>query len=117
MLDEQIQQLSYLQTVSASTTDNSLPVAGDGTAANSSNDLMAVSIEKEIYDKELEKSRVEAEIEKYEDLIDSYDGSDQLEISSEVAGSVKKINYELNNPIVTIISDTPKVEGLFQKET
>ncbi|MCM3123824.1 MULTISPECIES: HlyD family efflux transporter periplasmic adaptor subunit [unclassified Mesobacillus] len=115
LLDEQIKQLSYLQTVSASTTDNSLPVAGNGTAADSSNDLMAISIEKEIYDKELEKSRVEAEIEKYDDLIDSYDGSDQLEISSEVAGSVKKVNYELNNPIVTIISDTPKVEGTFSE--
>ncbi|WNF22746.1 hypothetical protein [Mesobacillus jeotgali] len=114
LLDEQIQQLLYLQTVSASTTDNSLPVAG-GTTASSSNDLMNVSIEKEIYDKELEKSRAEAEIEKYDDMIDSYDGSDQLEISSEVTGSVKKINYELNNPIVTIISDTPKVEGTFSE--
>lgn len=115
LLDEQIQQLSYLQTVSASTSDNSVPVSGSGTSGSSSNDLMAVSIEKEIYDKELEKSRVEAEIEKYDDLIDSYDGSDQLEISSEVAGSVKKINYELNNPIVTIISDTPNVEGTFSE--
>ncbi|WP_226679081.1 efflux RND transporter periplasmic adaptor subunit [Mesobacillus jeotgali] len=116
LLDEQIQQLVYLQTVSASTTDNSLAVAGDGTSAGSSNnDLMAVSIEKEIYDKELEKSRAEAEIEKYDDMIESYDGSDQLEISSEVAGSIKKINYALNNPIVTIISDTPKVEGTFSE--
>ncbi|CAM3833174.1 efflux RND transporter periplasmic adaptor subunit [Mesobacillus thioparans] len=115
LLEEQIKQLSYLQTVSASTTDNSLPVAGNGTASDSSNDLMSVSIEKEIYDKELEKSRVEAEIDKYDDQIDSYDGSDELEISSEVAGSVKKINYELNNPIVTIISDTPKVEGTFSE--
>ncbi|WP_079506460.1 efflux RND transporter periplasmic adaptor subunit [Mesobacillus jeotgali] len=115
LLDEQIQQLSYLQTVSASTADNSVPVSGSGTSGSSSNDLMAVSIEKEIYDKELEKSRVEAEIEKYDDMIDSYDGSDQLEISSEVAGSVKKINYELKNPIMTIISDTPKVEGAFSE--
>ncbi len=115
LLEEQIKQLSYLQTVSASTADNSVPVAGNGTAADSSNDLMAVSIEKEIYDKELEKSRVEAEIDKYDDLIYSYDGSDELEISSEVAGSVKKINYELNNPIVTIISNTPKVEGTFSE--
>ncbi|RSD27068.1 efflux RND transporter periplasmic adaptor subunit [Mesobacillus subterraneus] len=113
LLEEQIKQLSYLQTVSASS-NNSTPVFGDGSSSSSSsNDLMTVSIEKEIYDKELEKSRVEAEIDKYDDLIDSYDGSDQLEISSDVSGSVKKINYELNNPIVTIISDTPKVEGTF----
>lgn len=115
LIDEQIQQLVYLQTVSASSKDQSLPVGGDGTTANYSDDLMAVSIEKEIYDKQLEKSRVEAEVEKYDDMIDSYDGSDQLEISSEVSGSVKKINYELNNPIMTIISDAPKVEGDFSE--
>jgi HlyD family secretion protein len=116
LLDEQIQQLLYLQTVSASAPDNSTSVSGDGTNSTSSNDLMSVSIEKEIYDKQLEKSRVIAEIDKYDDMIDSYDGSDQFDISSEVTGSVKKINYELKNPIVTIISDTPKVEGTFTEK-
>lgn len=114
LLDEQIQQLLYLQTVSASATDNSTPVFGDGTSgSNSSNDLMAVSIEKEIYDKQLEKSRVNAEIDKYDDMIDAYDGSDELGISSQVAGTVKQINYELKNPIVTIISETPMIKGNF----
>lgn len=116
LLDEQIQQLLYLQTVSASAPDNSTTVSGDGTASTSSNDLMSVSIEKEIYDKQLEKSRVIAEIDKYDDMIDSYDGSDQFDTSSEVTGTVKKINYELKNPIVTIISDTPKVEGTFTEK-
>lgn len=116
LLDEQIQQLLYLQTVSASAPDNSTTVSGDGTASASSHDLMSVSIEKEIYDKQLEKSRVIAEIDKYDDMIDSYDGSDQFDTSSEVTGTVKKINYELKNPIVTIISDTPKVEGTFTEK-
>ena len=61
LLDEQIQQLLYLQTVSASAPDNSTTVSGDGTASASSHDLMSVSIEKEIYDKQLEKSRVKSE--------------------------------------------------------
>jgi HlyD family secretion protein len=116
LLDEQIQQLLYLQSVSASAPDNSTTVSGDGTASASSNDLISVSIEKEIYDKQLEKSRVIAEIDKYDDMIDSYDGNDQFDISSEVTGSVKKINYELKNPIVTIISDIPKVEGTFTEK-
>jgi HlyD family secretion protein len=114
LLDEQIQQLLYLQTVSASASNNSTPVFGDGTSGNnSSNDLMVVSIEKEIYDKQLEKSRVNAEIDKYDDMIDAYDGTDELGISSQVAGTVKQINYELKNPILTIISDTPMIKGTF----
>lgn len=115
LIDDQIQQLNYLQTVSASTSNTSTPVFGDGTtgSSNDSNDVMNASIEKEIYDKQREKSRVEAEIDKYEDLIDAYDGSDELGKNSEVSGTVKTVNYELKNPIVTIISDTPKVEGTF----
>jgi HlyD family secretion protein len=117
LIEEQIKQLSYLQSVSASASDNSTPVFnsdGSTSSSSSSNDLVQVSIEKEIYDKELEKSRVKAEIDKYDDLIKSYNnGSDQLGINSDVSGTVKKINYDLKNPIVTIISDKPKVEGTF----
>ncbi|MBS8265618.1 efflux RND transporter periplasmic adaptor subunit [Mesobacillus boroniphilus] len=116
LIDDQIKQLTYLQSVSASTSSTSTPVFGDGSSSrNDSNDLMNVSIEKEIYDKQREKGRVEAEIEKYEDLIDSYEGSDELGKNSEVSGTVKQVNYELKNPIVTIISDKPKVEGTFSE--
>jgi HlyD family secretion protein len=116
LIDEQIKQLTYLQSVSASTSTASTPVFGDGSGSrNDSNDLMNVSLEKEIYDKQLEKGRVEAEIDKYEDLIDSYEGSNELGKNSEVSGTVKQINYELKNPIVTIISDNPKVEGTFSE--
>lgn len=116
LIDDQIKQLSYLQSVSASTSRDSTPVFGDGSSSrNDSNELMNVSIEKEIYDMQREKGRVEAEIDKYEDLIDSYEGSDELGKNSEVSGTVKQINYELKNPIVTIISDKPKVEGTFSE--
>jgi HlyD family secretion protein len=117
LIEEQIQQLSYLQSVSASASDNSTPVYnsdGSTSSNSSSSDLVQVSIEKEIYDKELEKSRVKAEIDKYDEMIKaSNNGSDQLGINSDVSGTVKKINYNLKNPIVTIISDKPKVEGTF----
>lgn len=116
LLEEQIQQLAYLQSVSDATTDDSLPVAGDGITADPTNDLLAVSIEKEMYDKQLEKSRVEAEIDQYKQQLAAYDSSGKLEASSEVAGSVKDIHYDLNNPIMTIISATPKVEGMFSEK-
>jgi HlyD family secretion protein len=115
LIEEQIQQLTYLQSVSASASDSSTPVFGSGStsSSSSSNDLVQVSIEKEIYDKQLEKSRIMSEIKQYEDTLSSFNNSDQLGINSDVNGIVKKINYELKNPIVTIISDTPKVEGAF----
>ena len=118
LIDEQIQQLEYLLSVSESATDNSLPVVGDGTSgtSRSSSELMNVSIEKEIYDKKSEKTRISAEIDEYENRLNSHGSGDQLGINSEVAGTVKKINYDLNNPILTIISDSPKVEGAFTEK-
>ncbi|MBT2684173.1 efflux RND transporter periplasmic adaptor subunit [Bacillus sp. ISL-37] len=116
LIEDQIKQLTYLQSVSASTSAASTPVFGDGSgSSNDSNDLMNISIEKEIYDKQREKGRVEAEIEKYEDLIDSYEGSDEFGKNSEVSGTIKQISYELKNPIITIISEKPKVEGNFSE--
>ncbi|MBT2642971.1 HlyD family efflux transporter periplasmic adaptor subunit [Bacillus sp. ISL-41] len=118
LIDEQIQQLEYLLSVSESATDNSIPVTGDGTSdtGRSSSELMNVSIEKEIYDKKSEKTRISAEIDEYDNTLNSQDSGDQLGINSEVAGTVKKINYDLNNPILTIISDSPKVEGTFTEK-
>lgn len=118
LIDEQIQQLEYLLSVSESAADNSMPVTGDGTidTGASSSDLVNASIEKEIYDKQSEKTRIQSDIEQYESTLNSQDDSDQLGINSEVAGTVKNINYDLKNPILTIISDSPKVEGTFTEK-
>lgn len=122
LIDEQIQQLEYLLSVSESATESSVPVTGDGTTGTgtgtgaSSRDLVNASIEKEIYDKKSEKTRIESEIDQYDNTINSENDSDQLGINSEVAGTVKKINYDLENPILTIISDSPKVEGTFSEK-
>lgn len=70
------------------------------------------SIARDIEDKKLEKSKLENEIEKYEDLIQSTDTTlMQLTETSELSGTVKDIKHELDNPIITIISNDQKIEG------
>lgn len=113
LIDEQIKQLTYLQTVSDTSSSTLEQEAGHVSA--STGDLISLSIEKEIYDMELEKSRIEDEIDKYDVLINSDSDSD-LGTTSDVEGTVKNINVNLKNPIVTIISDTPKVDGTFTEE-
>ncbi|SFB04440.1 MULTISPECIES: efflux RND transporter periplasmic adaptor subunit [unclassified Bacillus (in: firmicutes)] len=115
LINEQIQQLNYLKSVSKNNS-NTTTVAGDGsvTVAAGTN-VLALSIDKEIYDKQTEKNRLESEIDNYDQLIESNNSGD-LEVKSHVDGTVKSINVNLQNPIVTIVSDMPKVEGTFTEE-
>ncbi|MFS0637329.1 hypothetical protein AB1K84_15625 [Mesobacillus foraminis] len=115
LIDEQIKQLEYLQSVSGSGSQ-SVSSGFGGTTDSSSSEIVSVTIEKEIYEKEREKTRVEGEIDEYEDRILALNEGDELTKDSEVSGKVKEINYDLKNPIITIISDTPKVSGTFVEE-
>ncbi|MCM3668719.1 hypothetical protein M3181_06860 [Mesobacillus maritimus] len=121
LIEDQIQQLEYLQTVSASSADrDSVPVSGDGlssfpTGVNSGT-IVEVTIEKEIYDKEREIRRLEDEIDVHESSLASLDVDSQVAVPSNVDGTVKQIQYDLKNPIMTIISDHPKVRGAFTEE-
>jgi multidrug efflux pump subunit AcrA (membrane-fusion protein) len=110
LIDEQIQQLKYLKSVSASATGGSVPVSGS-TTSGASGTLVEVTIEKEIYDKERERTQVLQEIGEYEDRISTLNETSQLDVGSAVSGFVKDIDYKLGNPVMTIISDTPKVKG------
>ncbi|KKK38873.1 hypothetical protein WQ57_05855 [Mesobacillus campisalis] len=110
LIDEQIQQLKYLKSVSASATGSSVPVSGS-TTSGASGTLVEVTIEKEIYDKERERTQVLQEIGEYEDRISTLNETSQLDVGSAVSGFVKDIDYKLGNPVMTIISDTPKVKG------
>ncbi|CAM3922143.1 efflux RND transporter periplasmic adaptor subunit [Mesobacillus zeae] len=116
LIDEQIQQLTYLKSVSSSS-GSSTAVTGDGTYGTpppaGNGELLSASIEKEIFDKQTEKNRILAEIGKYDELLQSENEEDGLGINSDVTGVVKDVNYKLENPIMTIISDKPKVEGTF----
>ena len=70
------------------------------------------SIEMEIYETEAEISRLEGELEKYEDQIDSIDGKlPYLHEISDIDGTVKEINKDLSNPVITIASMEPIIEG------
>jgi len=121
LIEDQIQQLEYLQTVSASSAErDSVPVSGDGlssfpTGVNSGT-IVEVTIEKEIYDKEREIRRLEDEIDVHESSLATLDVDSQVAVPSNVDGTVKQIQYDLKNPIMTIISDHPKVRGAFTEE-
>jgi HlyD family secretion protein len=70
------------------------------------------SIEKEIASKEFEISRLENQIDNLERQVsdlDSYESS--LTVQSSVAGIVKNLSHEIDNPLITIASATPVVNG------
>ncbi|MGG0716191.1 efflux RND transporter periplasmic adaptor subunit [Robertmurraya massiliosenegalensis] len=84
---------------------------------NPSNQAVASTIEAQIYEKELQLSRIEAEIDKFEELIansNSHLGS--LTVDSPIAGMVKEISHHLQNPVVTITSTDQHVKGLLAEE-
>lgn len=82
-----------------------------------SNEAMIASIDAEIYEKELQLSRIEAEIDKYEDLVSiSDDGLSSLTVDSPISGVVKSISHDLQNPVVTITSNDQQVVGLLDEE-
>ncbi|MGG7619558.1 efflux RND transporter periplasmic adaptor subunit [Bacillus coreaensis] len=82
------------------------------------NSVMANSLEIEIYEKELQLSRLEAELETQETALSSIDGRlSSLTINSTISGTVKEIRQDLMNPIVTITSNNLQVEAtLSEKE-
>ena len=103
LIDDQIEQLEYLQNVATGTEVEGLTAQA----------LVGVTIEKEIYDLEQKQGRLLKDIEEYDDQLDALDEGREIDFTSVVSGTVKEINYQLENPIMTIISDTPKVSGLF----
>ncbi|WP_404330408.1 efflux RND transporter periplasmic adaptor subunit [Mesobacillus maritimus] len=120
LIEDQVQQLEYLQTVSAGSSSDSVAVSGDGLVTPvpglKLETLVEVTIEKEIYDKEREIRNLEKEIEVHEDNLAALERNNELDVRSQVNGTVKEINLDLKNPIMTIISDDPKVQGTFTEK-
>lgn len=82
-----------------------------------SNEYMIQTIEQNIKEKELEASRIENEIEKYEDLAAAAEESLlNLTVTSEISGTIKDIQHDLGNPIVTVISSEQRVEGTLTED-
>lgn len=83
----------------------------------SNKEVVASTILAQIYEKELQLSRVEAEIERLEDLVSiSDDHLDGLTINSTISGVVKKISHDLQNPVVTITSTEQQIKGILEEE-
>ncbi|KON86232.1 hypothetical protein AF332_04920 [Sporosarcina globispora] len=81
------------------------------------NVYMIQTLERDIYEKELQISRIDSEIEKYEDLINAADESLlKLTVESEIDGTVKTIKHDLTNPVVTVISNEQKVKGILSEQ-
>lgn len=120
LIEDQVQQLEYLQTVSAGSSSDSVAVSGDGLVTTvpglKLETLVEVTIEKEIYDKEREIRNLEKEIEVHEGNLAALERNNELDVSSQVNGTVKEINLDLKNPIMTIISADPKVQGTFTEK-
>ncbi|MEK3857208.1 efflux RND transporter periplasmic adaptor subunit [Cytobacillus sp. FSL H8-0458] len=75
------------------------------------------TIVRDIAEMELQISRIESEIRKYDDLIGATDKSlSNLIVESEITGTVKNIKHDLTNPIITIISNEQKVKGVFSEQ-
>ncbi|MGC8227886.1 efflux RND transporter periplasmic adaptor subunit [Pseudobacillus badius] len=76
-----------------------------------------VTVEKDIIDQETEKEKLEEEIRKYDTLISQAESKkSNLVVRSEKEGIVKKLNSELNNPIITIRSPEAAIQGVFNEQ-
>ncbi|MGM0877117.1 MAG: efflux RND transporter periplasmic adaptor subunit [Bacillota bacterium] len=78
-----------------------------------SSDMIISTIEQEIYKQELEKSKLEEEVKKYDSQLSNInEQKDSAMMVSEIDGTVKEVNEKLGNPVVTIASNVLAVEGL-----
>ncbi|MBS4218946.1 hypothetical protein KHA96_11530 [Bacillus sp. FJAT-49711] len=69
-------------------------------------------MDQSIADKKLDLEKVESEIQMYEDQRDAVEsGRSGLTILSSVDGIIEDISFELNNPVITIVSEDLFVEG------
>jgi HlyD family secretion protein len=81
------------------------------------NDLLANSVEVDIYKTESEINKLESEIEKYDERIAAVDEKlPQLEAVSDIAGIVQEVQHDLSNPVITIASAENKVQGMLTEK-
>lgn len=83
----------------------------------SSEKSILAGIERDIYEKELEKNLLEQEVIKYEEQLSSLDEqSGKMTVLSDVDGIVKRVREDLKNPVVTVVSSEPSVKGTFSEK-
>ena len=83
----------------------------------SSSDLIKSNIEQEMYKQELEKNRLDEKVKMLDVQLSSIEEqSSAIVTTSEADGVVKKINKNLDNPIISIVSTNMAIEGYFSGE-
>lgn len=81
---------------------------------NETEDSTTVTLDNEILNQELEKKKLDEELKRYDRLLADLDTKkNNLKVTSMYEGYVKEINQQLENPILTIRSATPAVQGSF----
>ncbi|HZG72462.1 MAG TPA: efflux RND transporter periplasmic adaptor subunit [Chondromyces sp.] len=84
---------------------------------NGEKNTSLIMIENELLDQEKEKERLQEEVTKYEELESQLDRQKEtLIVESGVEGYVKEMDSQLNNPIMTIRSGIPAVQGAFTEK-
>lgn len=79
--------------------------------------VVTYSLEQAIYAKQLEVSLLQNELETFDEQIATLNNSEpELTIYSDVNGTIKEINENLTNPLITINSDVLTVEGLLAEK-
>ncbi|SFC97121.1 HlyD family secretion protein [Bacillus sp. OV322] len=120
-IDAYISKLeSYKETITADmpVTDENADINKNlNLASDASNQAILSAIEQEIYKQELEKTKLESQMKRFDEQLAFMDEqSNTAAAASQADGFVKKINKHLKNPILTIASKTPSVEGMLSEK-
>ncbi|MEK5521333.1 hypothetical protein B5V89_11995 [Heyndrickxia sporothermodurans] len=116
-IDSHLQNLSSL--LSDAEKDEATQVKTDKKEEESTSipKTVSYSIKIEINQKELEKEKLEHQLKQYEEQKDNYDSEARnLTIVSNTSGIVKNISYNLKNPVLTIVSTSPVIQGTLSEE-
>lgn len=108
-LEDYLQKLSQ----SKSTFEKNMDLEED----KQNRSILTFSVDQDMYAKELEMNLLQSEIHILDEKITELDQFllDQT-IKSDYAGTVKDINYDLTNPIMTIHSSIPIVQGILTEK-
>ena len=121
LIDNQLSQLRILLSQAESEENNT---SDTGTSSNSGSSTTIIQngdasteIEKDILQQETEKQKLQEEVKKFDTLISAQETKkSDLVVKSANEGYVKKIDTSLNNPLLTINSSVPAVQGVFDEK-
>lgn len=121
LIDNQISQLRVLLSQAESEESSNLEVSSSGDDEDSTTVIQSgdasTSIEKDILQQETEKQKLQEQVKKFDTLIAAQESKkSDLVVKSANEGYVKEIDTSLNNPILTISSSVPAVQGVFDEK-